>query len=289
MDSIENDFIKTERRKIPYAIFALNPTRSIKQLLGQDIVIKSYVVNDIITDDECYIVDIEYYSIKFSPIKIFYINVTDLKQLIPESGIYVTQIDGCNIRISSPLIKEYKKIIPMRINVSIPNNYSSHGQLEYQFSYFGIIVRKPMNYLCTPLKYPGHKFTPFKMDDVKPIYPSDYKFTPISEEETKVAYKSEIQQFPILKTVDNLVITKSFEECKMGTTGYLIDINKFPSDTDINGIILIQPIRIPSIVLFFPTMGFTICSEEMNSIKEFVTMDEINAINFDYCMNVMNK
>ncbi|EAX85300.1 hypothetical protein TVAG_047400 [Trichomonas vaginalis G3] len=128
------------------------------------------------------------------------------------------------------------------------------------------------------------------MEDIKPIYPSDYKkYTLISEDETKSAYKSEIQQFPILKAVDNLVIAKSFDECKLGTTGYLIDFNKLPSGTNINGIILIQPKRIPSMVLFFPTMGFTICEEEMDSIREFIKMDEINAINFDYCANVLNK
>lgn len=289
MDYNNESFLKTERRKIPYSMFALNPTRAIKQLLGQDVMIKSYTVNDIITDDECYIVDIEYYSIAFSPIKIFYINAADIKQLIPDSNIYVVQINGCNIKISSPVIKNYKKFIPIRINASIPNNYSPQGQLDQQFSYFGIIVRKPMNYLCTPLKYPGHRYTPFKMEDVKPIYPDDYKFTPISEDETKDGYKSEIQQFPILKAINNIVTAKSYDECKMGTNGYIIDIDKLPKEGDINGIILIQPKRIPSMVLFFPTISFTICEEEMNSIREFVKFDEINAINYDYCMKVLNK
>lgn len=284
----DNGFLKIERRKIPYFLFAANPTRTIKEILGQDILIKSYTVNDIITDDECYIVDIEYYSIAFSPFQIFFINASDIKQLIPGSTVYATQINGCNIKISSPALGDYKKMVPIRINASIPNNHSIHGQLDQNFSYFGIIVRKPMNYLCTPLKYPGHKFTPFEMEEVKPIYPNDYKFTPISESETLTAYKSEIQQFPILKAVDNIVVAKTFDECKQGTTAYVIDINKLP-DGDVNGIILIQPKRIPNMVLFYPTISCLICEEEMKSIKDFIKMDEVNAKNFDYCMNVMNK
>lgn len=289
MNFDENTYIRTERRKIPYNVFAMNPTRAIKELLGQDVLIKSYTVNDIITDDECYVVDIEYYSIQFSPFKIFFINASDIKQLIPGSTVYMTQVNGCNIKITSPIIGDYKKIVPLKINVSLPNNYSTHGQLDQQFSYFGIIVRRPMNSLCTPLRYPGHALTPFKMETVKAIYPNDYKYTPISEEETKNAYKSEVQQSTVLRTVDNIVFAKSFEECKMGTTAYIIDIDKIPTNTSVNGVILIQPRRIPNLVLFFPTPAFTLCEEELDSIREFIKMDEINAKNYDYCMNVLNK
>ena len=291
MEIDENTFLKTERRKIPYNLFLANPKKVIKQLLGQGVVIKSCVANDIITDDECFIVDIEYYAIAFSPFKFYFVNTSDLKQLIPGSAIYATQINGCNIKIVISSMDKYKKLVPITINVNMPNNVSSNGPLDQSFSYFGKVQKQPMNFLCTPLKYPNHQFTPFKMEPIKPIFPADYKYTSITEEETKEAYKSEISatKFALLSSIDNIVIAKSFDECKMGTTGYVIDIKAFPKDVNVNGVILIQPKRIPTMVLFFPTSAFTICAEEMDSIREFIAMDEINAKNFDYCMNVLNK
>lgn len=281
------DFVSSTRIKIPYNYTTQNITKTIKHFLGQDIKIKDVHINDIITNDECYIVDVKYLSIQFSPYNIYFINVNDLKQLIPSSNIYVTQINNCNIKITSSIISEYKKIIPIRINNCITNNYSTEGQLENEFSYFGIIVKKPMNYLYTPLKYPGHKFTPFELNDVKPIYPESFKCSFISNDDTLSAYKSEILHISILKIVDNVILAKSFDECEQGTNAYVIDVNLLPS-TSINGIIVVQPKRHPNLILYYPTMNFIISEEEIQSIKDFIRIETINYMNFEYCMNVIN-
>lgn len=287
--SNQDRFLQCKRMKINYNLYNNNPEQAIKQLLGQDIIIESYVKNNIITDDESYIIDVSYYSLRFSPMKIFYINKSDLKQLIPNSNLYVTSINNCNIQISSSLLSEFSKVIPMKINTMIQNNYSIQGQLDQPFTYFGTVVRRPMNYLITPLKYLNHQYSPFEYETIEKIYPENYKHNiSITEEATKNEYKTELLQFPILKNVDNVIIVKKFEECVMNTNAYLIDYRLIPK-TGINGVIMIQPKRIPHLILYFPTMNFYICEEEIESIYKFLENDEINYINYDYCINVLNK
>lgn len=283
-----DQYLQTKRIKIPYYLYNNNPEGAIKQLLGQKINIVSYRENNIMTDDESYIIDVEYYSLKFSPLRIFYINVSELKSIIPDSNEFVIQINNCNVKIASPLLSSFKKVIPIIITEMSENNYSVHGQLNQTFKYFGKIVRQPLNYLITPLKYPNHQYTPFKFEPIQPIYPSDYnpKFN-ITEEDTKRAYRAEMIQCPILKNVDTIQTVKSFSDCKMNTTAYLIDYKLIPDDGT-NGIILIQPKRLPNLILFYPTMSFNICAEEVESIKDFLVQDEINLKNYHYCMNVLN-
>jgi hypothetical protein len=290
--------IQTERLEIPYFLYSLNPSRSIKQLLGQNITIVSYEVNDIITNDDQVIVDVKYTSIPFSLLKIYYINVSELKRLIPNSEKYVITINGCNVKISSPRLKEYNKVLPIRIKATLSNNYSSAGQLDSQFLYYGTTVTTPMNYLCTPLKYINHKFEPFETEVIEPIHTKEFKDTfdkKINEkfnellEETIKYYKQSLSAFNILSPIDHVLNAKTFTECKFGTTGYVIPFDIIPINKDLNGIILIQPKRIPNYVLYYPTRNFTICEEELVSIKGFLEQDAVNYYNFQYVREVLNK
>lgn len=297
--SENNDYpIQSERLAIPFFLFSQNPSRSIKQLLGQNISIVSYEANDIITDDECIIVDVKYTSIPFSLLKIYYINVATMKRLMPNSEKYVATINGCNVKISSPKFNEFSKVLPIRIKATLPNNYSSSGQLESQFAYYGTTVSNPMNFLCTPLKYMNHKFEPFETEIIKPIYTEEFKnklalkikenFNTLLENTIKY-YKQSLNTFNILSSVDHVIYAKEFNDCNIGTNGYVISFDKIPTDKNINGIILIQPKRIPNFILFYPTINFTICEEELISIKEFLIQDEINYYNYQYVKEVLNN
>lgn len=290
--------IQSERLEIPYFLFSLNPSRSIKQLLGQNITIVSYESNDIITDDERVIVDVKYTSIPFSLLKIYYVNVSEMKKLIPNSEKYVVTINGCNVKISSPKLKEFNKVLPIRVKATLSNNYSSAGQLDSQFSYYGTTVTTPMNFLCTPLKYINHKFEPFETECIKPIYTKEFKdsfdkklnekFNELLEETIKY-YKQSLSTFNILSAVDHVLNVQNFSECKIGTTGYVIPFDIIPTNGNLNGIILIQAKRIPNFVLFYPTRNFTLCEEELISIKEFLEQDAVNYYNFQYVREVLNK
>lgn len=277
--------VRKERLKVPYQIYVRNSHKTIRELLGQDILINNITVNDIVTDDECYIIDVEYINIKFNPFEIIFVDTSSLKPILPNSTIYGTQIKECNVCIKISSLQEYPTKIPIRINPMLNNNNSADGQLPESFSYFGKIIRKPMNNLCTPLKHPGHQLTPFKIPTIPKLYGEGYKLKhEISMDETKEAYKSEIVNFQQLKGIDNVVVAKSFADCKYGTTGYVIDFDLLPKDRNLNGIIMIQANRICNMVLYFPTIQYTIFEEELESIKSFLEMDEVNAKNFDFVM-----
>lgn len=289
--------ILTERLEIPYLLYSINPSRSIKQLLGQNITIHSYTPNDLITNDENLIVDVQYSSIPLSLLKIYYVETSSLKKLMPNSEKYIVTINNCNVKISSPKLKEFPKLLPIRVKPTLSNNYSSSGQLDSQFSYYGTTVISPMNSLCTPLKYINHAFEPFHAEPVTPMYPSTFPQA-INEKikaklqdlisETVNYYKQAISIFHILSSVDHVVATSSFDTCKLGTTAYVLPFDKIPSDKNINGIILIQPKRIPDYVLFFPTNNFTISVEELRSIADFIIQDTINYYNYVYVRDVIN-
>lgn len=285
------------RLEIPYFIYSQNPTQSIKQLLGQNITIISHSSSDIITDNDSMIVDVEYTSIPFSLLKIYYVNVSELKRLIPNCEKYVAVINGCNVKISSPKLKEFSKVLPIKIKPTLPNNYSSAGQLDSQFSYYGTTVNNPMNSICSPLKYINHAFEPFETEEIKPIYTPEFKNELDKRlqdkqylEETEKYYKQALNSFNILSSVDRVTSDiKNFSECKMGTTGYIIPFELIPLDKDINGVILIQSKRIPNYVLFYPTKNFLISVEELNSLKSFLQQDKENYYNFNYVKEVLNK
>lgn len=277
--------IRRERLKIPYTVFSHNPIKTVKALLGRDAAIYKIERNGIITDDECYIVDVEYANIKFSPIEVLFIDAAEFKPVIPNGNVYAVKINGCGVQITSDRISEFKNKIPISVQPQMDHSYTKAGQLPELFSYFGTIVRRPMHGLCTPLKHPGHQFTPFRIPMIPKLYPEGYKLKkPLTMEQTKEAYQAEMSTVQQLKKVDNIVIAKGFGDCKLGTTAYVIPFGELPKDRYLNGIILIQPKRIPNVVLFYPTITFVIYPEELESIQRFLEIDEINALNYEYAM-----
>ena len=292
IDVKTHDYIQSVRVKIPYTSYITDPTLSIKQLLGQNTTIIDYSANDIITNDECYIVDVKYKSIKFSVYDIYYIKTSDVKQLMPDSNVYGFTLDGCNVKLTLPNISEFKQYIPVKIYASVPNNYSSSGQLNQTFPYFALVVRQPLNYLTTPIHYPNYKIMPFHLNCENKIYPDNYKPVLMSIDDTLTEYKNEMNQYPLFQHIDNIVIAKTYEECCIytpTTTAYLIDFDLIPKTENIHGVIAIQPKRHPNYVLYYPTYNFDISVEELESIKSFIDAERVKLYNYNYVMNVLNK
>lgn len=278
--------VRKERLKVLYTAYARNPHTTIRELLGQDVLIKSVHVNSLITDDECYVIDVEYVSIKFNPFEVIFVDLRDIKPTIPNSNEYAVQINGCNVTMKIPKLSDYKTKVPIHIYPKSNNNSCADGQLPESFPYYGTVIKRPMHDLCTPLKWPNHQCTPFKMPPIEKLYHEGYKLKKTyTIEEMKVAYKAEANQKTQLKSLDNIAVAKSFSDCKFGTTGYLIEFEKIPTDRYLNGIILIQARRQPNIVLYYPTNAYMLYIEELESISEFIKADEINALNYDFVMN----
>ena len=285
------DFIQTERIKIPYAKFVMHPHYAIKELLGQNITIVDYNVNDIITNDDCHIIDVRYKSIKFSPYAIYYIPVDKIKRIIPDSNTYGFALNGCNVMLTSSQLGDYAKTIPLKIYAKSVDNHSVNGQLDVLFPYFATPAKNPLNKFMTPIKYPNYNCLPFEVEPEPKQYPDSYKPILKSIDETLAAYKSDLQRFPLFKHIDNIAKANEFKDCAIytpTTTAYLIDFNKIPLDKDLNGVIAITDNRHPDFVLYFPTFSFILTTEELRSLKSFMESEKVRYYNYHYIMS-MNK
>ena len=244
IDNDSNYPVNNERIQLPYSLFMLNPTRTIKQLLGQNITIISFTYSDVITNDENIIVDVKYTSIPISILKIYYIETSSLKHIMPNNEKYVATINGCNVKISLPNLDKDMKILPIRIKPTLSNNYSSSGQLNAQFAYYGIPVsiNNCMNYLCTPLKYINHKYEPFQSEPVKPIYNESFKSEMLKHMQLDETIK-ELDEFSSLKplisqvdTIDDVIVLNGSQDFEMvKDVGSVLEIADRYNVRDIKG------------------------------------------------------
>lgn len=281
-ENVQNSVI-TQRLKVPYSTYNYNQNNTIKSLIGSSAKILETDVNEFILDDESLVIDVKYQSLmtNLSQTKIYYIDRSEIKKVQPNSDKSAVRVQGCNVLINSRINDNFKKLIPIKIStVDSMENY------QY-FPYYGIVVRTPMNFLCTPLTVDCK----FIVEEVVPMFPD--KYVPkmqYSKAEILRAYKYNMQKFPILQNCTDIIEANDFSQCTKKTAGYLIDWRNLIKDRDyINGIILIQPIRSPYEILYFVNTMFVIDSDEIESINEFLKQDEINFKNFDYVTNVINK
>jgi len=191
-----------------------------------------------------------------------------------------------------------------------PNKYILHATTRtyqqsptLQFRYYATEVKQPLNSICTPLKYPGHAYESFEVEKNEPLYDETF----ISSFETKnkqqveeliadtlTYYQQSLSMFNTLSSVNDVKLLSypdktNTDITKLCTTAYVIHIDALKNFTELNGIIMIQPKRHPDYILFYPTNNFTICREELDSIRDFVDQDRINYYNFMYLTFVINK
>lgn len=284
------------RLALPYSMYITNPAETVRQILGQHITIESMTHSDLILPDDTIVVDVIYKAINISLFQIYFVQVSNLKPIIPDSDKYIVIINDCFVKVCVPNISSYPKVVPIKILATMPSKVGSNSGLETQCAYFGTIVTQPLNTICTPIRYINHSFEPFEVPPVKPIYPSTYissigAYNPSDSELNQMCrnYKASLILHNILNSVINVTPAKSYAECKEGTTGYVLPFSEIPITQDINGIILIQSKRIPNYVMFYPTASFTICVEELESLKSFIEQETINYYNFKYATEVLNS
>ena len=80
---------KHARLNLPYSSFVAHPINTIKQLLSPNATVISYAVNSVVSSDETVPVDVEYTSIPTTTLAIYYVPISKLKKLIPDSAKYV--------------------------------------------------------------------------------------------------------------------------------------------------------------------------------------------------------
>lgn len=292
--------------------FAVSPLNSIKQVLGQNATVLKYSVNSIITWDNNVYVDVEYKTIPIEQFSIYYIPISDIKHLIPNSEKYIATVNGCSVKLNNPKLTGFKDYLPIRIKRTIINDTNAYdnyytslenpnsGQLKTSISsppaaYFGTTVSNPLNALLTPLSLIGSDpsmTAPFMPISKPPIlYPDSFKPKPTYDTSaTLQQYKQTLANTKLLSIVDNIEdkTNSQFDFTQVpslcSTTAYLISASQLAksSNTPINGVIMIQPKRQYDLILYYPTNAYTISTAEIQSILQFIESERINYFNFQY-------
>jgi hypothetical protein len=274
---------KRQRLTVPYKLYNLKPVSTIKSLLGKDIKITSIKTNDIVLYDDTVIVDVEYSDIPIPGALIFYIPIKQFKPIIPDSTTYVITVNGCSVKVQLRTNIRFKEIIPLRINKVMANNTVDNEQVDQQFPYFGVVVKSPLSYFCTIIKYPNTHYLLYEPISIEKIYPEG--FVPsktIDTDKIIGSYLSCIRNISSLNFITDIVAASSLEKCTEYTKGYLIDW-KFLKDSELlKGIILVQPERLPYLVVFIPSQSYRIDKDELASINRFLDMEYINYMNYEY-------
>jgi len=262
--------LKNKRLKLPYSLFNHKPSTTIKSLLGNNVKIISYSTNDFITDDDCIIVDVTYNSPTLSTFPMYF--VKDLKPTTPNSNKYVAKIKDNNVLITIDNISDYKKYIPIRIfNTDDIENYTL-------YQYHGRITKNPMNSLFSPT-LEKCKFT---VDAIEKLYDKPPIVKDVADNMMELRYKYYISKTPLIDSIKKINLVKKADEIKDNGEGYLIDWRELIKDKSyLRGVILIQPIRKPFVVLFVHLPIFVIEKETMDSITEFLEQDYINYLNYN--------
>ena len=292
----------TIRLSISSSFFNASPVRAIKQLIGPNATLISYTVSSILTSSDELIVDATYRSLPITPFSIHYIPISSIKHLIPNSEKYVATINSLTVKLNNPKLSDFHDYLPVRIKRTIINTsdayesyYSTIDDSTFTLNenattpiaYFATTVVNPLNSLITPI----HQFsTSFTIPTPDPLYPSS--FTPPKSQytidDTINNYKQTISTIPMLSVISSIMHSSTFPAnsslSPVPTTAYIISSSSLPSSS-IHGIILIQPKRIPDLILYYPTNTFTLSAEELASIKSFIESDIINYNNYHYLKN----
>ena len=290
----------TIRLSIASSFFNASPVRAIKQLIGPNATLISYTVSSILTPSDELIVDATYRSLPITPFSIHYIPLSSIKHLIPNSEKYVATVDSLTVKLNNPKLSDFHDYLPVRIKRTIINTtdvYESYYTTDNStftlnenatipIAYFATTVVNPLNSLITPIH--SHS-TSFTVPTPEKLYPPSFN-PPKSRytiDDTINNYKQTVSTIPMLSNISSITHSSTFptsSSSSLPTTAYIIPTSSLPS-TSTHGIILIQPKRIPDLILYYPTNNFTLSAEELASIKSFIEADIINYNNYYYLKN----
>ena len=301
---------QTRRLRLNYHSFSQSPVATIKQLLSPNTQIISYKLNSVIPWDGQVIVDVVYSQITIDPFTTHYIPISEIKHLIPNSEKYVASINNCKVKLNNPKLNNFKDYLPVKIKKSLINTtdvydkyYAQLDDEEFVLStpsatssepipYYGTTPSQPMNAFCAPLTLLTKVLSNinevslgFNIELPKKLYPDSFKPKFISSDECLQYYKQLLVKTKLLQNVDDVKIEPKLDFSNVSmtsTTAYLISVEQLPNSSPIHGIILLQPKRIPDIILYYPTNAYEISIDEIESIKRFIEFDKINYYNYYY-------
>lgn len=197
---------------IPVAIYQKDEIVSIRAILGNDVEIISHSRNDVILPNDCYLVNVEYDHIDFSPFDLYLI--PSVKRLNTNSDKYVAVVEGKFIKLMLDVPKE-------NFWVRIYACKQEEVQENIQINYYGLEITE--------------------MSDVLHSYCSIFGSSLLSYHGTTISHKLNMNE-PFSKqltkkySIDTAAETEAFKQLRSVSHDYVnafYDITYF-RNSDIN-------------------------------------------------------
>ena len=222
------------------------------------------------------------------------------------------------VRIKASMINEtdeYENYYTQTIN-NDSNNKTVNMELKNNstapINYFATTVTNPMNSLITPLNIltlttssnngnNGNndlvsESTSFTVSMPEKLYPDSFKPTKelYTLDDTIKYYKQTVlSSLPVLSSIQEIqVLDKSVKSVSdlfsssvppsASSVAFILSLDQLRGVRMLYGFLLVQPRRIPDLILYYPTNTYVISEQEILSVIRFIEMDIINYNNFMY-------
>ena len=266
----KSGYTQRARLKILSVVYYRDKYAAVKSYIGADAnVISIKPLNYII--DNYIIVDVEYISIKFDPMKIYYVNKNDLKLLdVNRKDKYICEIEG--IPVSVTLLPMHRNMDILPITIHSTTNKSENDL----YRYYSVIQRYPTSEYNTIISMPD------KHINVNVEYPSELKDEldqanrpKFTEEEMVNEYKKMVSKLTYNLSITDVIRAKNINEVKAADSiGYIIDVNDLRPG--LHCIVICSQKRNIFDVLVIPNNNYVLTEESLNSLKSFMYAEYLN-------------
>lgn len=265
--------------RIASETFFQDPYSTIRSLLGEGIKITKYEVLSVITTNSRILVDVEYEALIANSLITYYVKLTDLTSCTPDHNNYTFKTpDGTNIWVDIDDPESINSNYLMLTLIPFDSKEVEEGEIaKRSFRYFGSIVDQPLHAYSTI--FDGNRYMHSDID-VEELLKSDLAKVKRKElytmEETESAYLSEVQRFEHLSHITDVKRIEDIEKIDSSipsNIGFLIESSKLPKGKIIQGVIVIQPVRVSNIVFFYPHMPLYITPEQFEFVCNLIEID----------------
>lgn len=259
--------------------FYPDPIACLKSLLGEGSSIVKYEVLSIVLTNSRIVVDVEYDAFVANPLITYYVKFSDLTACTPNSNTYMFKTnDGTNVWLKITNVSSIKtNYIPLTI-YPFDKHQGRENSPEKSFKYFATFAITPLHAYSTIFDKNRYMHS---LIDVKSTLESDLTQLERRElydmERTKAEYMKTVQKFDCLSQVTNVKTINDFSKIDSSSpinTGYLLDASLLPNDQTLEGVIIVQPIRVSTIVFFYPHVALFITPQQIQFVKDLIKIDK---------------
>lgn len=269
-----------KRLSVSSESFYPDPIACLKSLLGEGSSIVKYEVLSLVTTNSRIIIDVEYDAFIANPLITYYVKFSELTSCTTNSNTYTFKTnDGTNIWLKITNPRSIKtSFIPLTI-YPFDKRQTRENSPEFSFKYFATFTHTPLHAYST--FFDKNRYMHSEIDIAETL---DSDLAKIKRHElydaetTKIEYLKAIQKFECLNKVSTIKSLTDFNKLDSNApinTGYLIDASLLPSDQILEGVIIVQPLRLSTIVFYYPHISLFITPQQVKFVKDLTEIDKL--------------